>query len=124
MNTNIPSKIKNHQVVARNSATHREWALEAAKIAKQVLPLFEEAHPKDYRPRKAIEAIKAWAEGKRELSMQEVRQLSLDAHAAARAAKTEAACFVARAAGHAVATWHVPTHAVSVPRYAQKAIEA
>ena len=32
--------------------------------------------------------------------------------------------FAARAAGHAVATWHVPTHAMAVPAYACKAIFA
>jgi len=53
--------------------------------------------------------------------MHTVRKLSLSAHAAARAAKTEAAGFAARAAGHAVATWHVPTHALGAPLYAEKA---
>jgi hypothetical protein len=56
--------------------------------------------------------------------MAEVRKLSLDAHAAARGAKTDAARFAARAAGQAVATWHVPTHALAVPIYARKAKEA
>jgi hypothetical protein len=53
--------------------------------------------------------------------MNETRRLSLDAHAAARAASTEAARFAARAAGHAVATWHVPAHALGAPLYADKA---
>jgi len=56
--------------------------------------------------------------------MADVRKLSLDAHAAARAAKTDAAKFAARAAGQAVATWYVPTHAMAVPMYVQKAIHA
>jgi hypothetical protein len=63
MKANIPSKIKNHQVVARNSATHRAWALEAASLAGQVLPIFEQEHPDDNRPRQAIEAIRDWAQG-------------------------------------------------------------
>jgi hypothetical protein len=124
MKTNIPSEIKNHQVVARNSATHRAWALEAARLAEQVLPIFEKEHPDDERPRQAIEAIREWAQGRRELGMAEVRKLSLNAHAAAREAKTDAARFAARAAGQAVATWHVPTHATTVPKYARKAIIA
>jgi hypothetical protein len=53
--------------------------------------------------------------------MHATRRLSLDAHAAARAAKSESARFAARAAGHAVATWHVPTHALGAPLYAGKA---
>jgi len=124
MKANIPSKINNHQVVARNSATHRAWALEAATLAEQVLPIFEQEHPDDNRPRQAIEAIREWAQGRRELGMAEVRKLSLDSHAAAREAKTDAARFAARAAGQAVATWHVPTHATAVPKYARKALDA
>ena len=90
----------------------------------QVLPFFEKEHPNDDRPRQAIEAIVAWARGKRELGMAAVRKLSLDSHAAAREANTDAARFAARAAGHAVATWHVPTHAIGVPEYARKAMAA
>ena len=117
----LPETFKNHQIIARNSHKHRLWALEAAKIAKKALPIFEKENTKDNRPRLAIEAIKSWAQGKRELGMEEVRKLSLDAHAAARECKTDAARFAARAAGHAVAAWHVPTHALGAPRYAHKA---
>jgi len=107
-----------------NLRYHRRFALLAAIEAKRVLPIFEREHPKDRRPRQAIEAIRAWAQGKRELGMAEVRKLSLGSHAAARAARSDAARFAARAAGHAVATWHVPTHAMGVPMYACKAIIA
>ncbi|HII71209.1 TPA: hypothetical protein HA265_00460 [Candidatus Woesearchaeota archaeon] len=106
----------------RDSYYHRLFGLKAAKEAERVLPIFEKECPKDNRPRQAIEAIKAWAEGKRKLGMEEVRRLSLGSHAAARKAKSDAARFAARAAGHAVATWHVPTHALGAPMYAQKAI--
>lgn len=110
--------------VERNSRYHKLFALIAAEEAERVLPFFEKEHPKDKRPRLAIEAIRAWADGKRELGMKEVRKLSLDAHAAARGAKSEAARFAARAAGQAVAVWHVPTHAMAVPYYVYKAIAA
>ncbi|MEK6969390.1 MAG: putative immunity protein [Nanoarchaeota archaeon] len=106
----------------RDSYYHRLFGLKAAKEAERVLPLFEKECPNDNRPRRAIAAIKSWAEDKRKLGMKEVRKLSLDSHAAAREAKTDAAKFAARAAGHAVATWHVPTHALGAPMYAQKAI--
>ena len=124
MKVKIPSNPKNHQVVARNSPKHRLWALEAARQAKRVITIFEKEHPDDDRPRQAIEAIKAWAQGKRELGMAEVRKLSLSSHAAARGAQTDAARFAARAAGQAVATWHIPTYATAVPKYARKAIAA
>ncbi|HET7090504.1 MAG TPA: hypothetical protein VFL17_17855 [Anaerolineae bacterium] len=110
--------------VERNSRYHRRFALLAAKEAERVLPIFEKERPKDNRPRQAIEAIRAWAQGKRELGMAEVRRLSLGSHAAAREAKSDAARFAARAAGQAVATWHVPTHAMGAPIYACKAIIA
>ena len=106
----------------RDTYYHKLFGLKAAKEAERVLPIFEKECPTDNRPRKAIEAIKAWAQDKRKLGMAEVRKLSLDSHAAAREAKTDAATFAARAAGHAIATWHVPTHALGAPMYAQKAI--
>ncbi len=108
----------------RHSRYHRRFALLAATQAERVLPFFEREHPKDRRPRQAIEAIRGWAQGKRELGMAEVRKLSLGSHTAAREARSDAARFAARAAGHAVATWHVPTHAMGVPLYACKAILA
>ncbi len=124
MTARIPSTFRNHQIVKRNSSIHKAWALEVAKQAKQVLQFFEKERPDDNRPRQAIEAIRSWARGQRELGLLEVRTLSLSSHAAARASKTNAAKFAARAAGQAVATWHVPTHATAVPKYVQKAMLA
>jgi hypothetical protein len=48
-------------------------------------------------------------------------RLSLDAHAAAREAKSEVAKYAAHAAGQAVASWHVPTHSLAAFSYAGKA---
>ena len=117
-------KPESRRAVTRNSDYHKLLALKTAKEAERVLPIFEKDRPNDDRPRKAIQAVRAWAEGKRGLGMAEVRKLTLDSHAAARAAKTDAARFAARAAGQAVATWHVPTHAMAVPGYVQKAISS
>lgn len=122
MKSSAVSKLKDYRSVTRNSREHRSLALKAAGQAKRVLPIFEKEHPDDDRPRKAIEAIRAWAQGKLELGIAEVRKLSLGSHAAAREAKTDAARFAARAAGQAVATWHVPNHALVVPEYVRKAV--
>ena len=111
-------------MIKRESKAHRKLALKAADCAEKVLPYFEKKYPKDKRPRLAIAAIRAWAQGKLELGMAEVRKLSLDSHAAARKAKSDAARFAARAAGQAVAVWHVPAHAKAVPWYAKKAVKA
>lgn len=108
----------------RDTYYHKLLALKAANEAARILPIFEKENPNDKRPRKAIEAIKAWAQGKRKLGMKEVRKLSLDAHAAARTAKSEAAKYTARAAGHAIATWHVPTHSLAAFGYAGRAMIA
>ena len=108
----------------RDTYYHKQFGLKAAKAVERLLPIFEKECPEDDRPREAIEAIKAWAEGKRILGMAEVRKLSLGSHAAGRLAKTDAAKFVAHAAGQAVGTWHVPTHALGAFLYAGKAIAA
>ena len=106
----------------RDSYYHKLFALKVAKEAERVLPIFEKENSKDKRPRLAIDAIRAWAQGKRTLGMKEVRKLSLDSHTAAREAKSDAVRFAARAAGQAVATWHVPTHALGASAYAAKAM--
>jgi hypothetical protein len=124
MKRKMPPRSRGNRAVTRDSDYHRLFALKAAKEAERDLPLFERERPNDSRPRQAVEAIRAWAQGKSELGLPEVRKLSLGSHAAARAAKSEAARFAARAAGQAIATWHVPTHAMAVPAYACKAIAA
>ncbi len=100
---------------------HRSKALQAADCAERVLPYFEQAFPDDLRPRKAIEAARAWARG--EIRVGEARAAALAAHAAARSAVDHpAACAAARAAGHAAATAHVANHARGVAFYVDKAV--
>jgi hypothetical protein len=101
----------------------RAQAAWAADCAERVLPYFEEAFPDDDRPRKAVEAARAWARG--EIRVSEARTAALAAHAAARfAAERPAACAAARAAGHAAATAHVVGHARHAAAYAKKAAAA
>ena len=96
----------------------------AAACAERVLPFFEEAYPKDDRPRKAIEACRMWVRTG-VFRMTDIRGASLAAHDAARDAKEhDAACFAAHAAGQAVATAHVPQHAYGGAYYALKAVAA
>lgn len=124
MKTKTTKKSIDYRSVVRNSRAHKLLALKVSNQAKRVLPIFEKENPKDKRPREAIEALRAWAQRKRELGMTEVRRLSLGSHAAARKAKTDAAKFAARAAGQAIATWHVPNHAAAVAAYILKAVVA
>jgi hypothetical protein len=95
---------------------HRSLVLWAADCAEHVLPSFEEKYPQDDRPRKALEAGRAWVRG--EIAMSEARAAAFAAHAAARDADHAAARAAARAAGHAAATAHVAGHAHHAATYA------
>jgi hypothetical protein len=124
----MPKNMKNRTMLKpkdssswRDSYYHRLFGLKAANEVTRLLPLFEKERPNDDRPRKAIDAIRAWSEGKRKLTMAEVRKLSLASHAAAKEAKSDAARAVAHAAGQAIGTWHVPTHALGAFGYAGRA---
>ena len=106
----------------KSKRDHRSLVLWAADCAQHVLPYFEKEYPRDSRPRKAIEAGRAWVAGK--IKMGEVRIAALAAHAAARNANNSAARAAARAAGQAVATAHVAGHAPHAANYAITAAEA
>jgi hypothetical protein len=105
-----------------NKQAHISLALQAAESAESVLAQFEVRHPRDDRPRKAIEAGRAWARG--ELAVNKARFAAFAAHAAAREVGHPAARFAARAAGQAAATAHVAGHARHAAAYAAKAVAA
>ncbi|WP_245645162.1 putative immunity protein [Pseudonocardia acaciae] len=100
---------------------HRLLALWAASCAEHVLHLFESAHPRDPRPRQAIEHIRAWVRG--EAGMMESRAAGGHAMAAARD-KRGAARHAAYAAGQAGAVAHVAAHDLGAAAYAIKAARA
>ena len=77
---------------AIDDLTEQEQRLIAADFAEHVLPLFEAEYPDDDRPRKAIEAARAYARG--EITKEQLD----DARAAARDAAAAAAWDAARAA--------------------------
>ena len=93
-------------------------AIWASDCAEHVLSYFEEKHPNDNRPRKAIEAVRAWING--EGSVIEARSASSAAHAAARSTKDDLSLAAARAAGQAAATAHAAGHAIHTANYAAK----
>lgn len=72
----------------------------AADSADEVLPIFEEGHD-DARPRAAVSAARAFADGADRTKAQRIT--ALDAHRAAREATSEAAKHAASAAGDAAA---------------------
>lgn len=101
---------------------HRLLAAWAADCAERVLPLFAEQYPNDSRPQQAIALARAWSRG--EITVGEARAASVASHAAARDAGEGPARFVARTAGHAVATAHMADHAPGAAVYAIQAIKA
>jgi hypothetical protein len=101
---------------------HKTLAVWAIDCVERVLPYFEEKYPDDHRPRQAIETLQAWITSG-VFKMADIRQASLDSHAAARdVGEDSAARSAARAAGQAVATAHVPTHSIGAANYAMQAI--
>jgi hypothetical protein len=90
--------------------------------AARVLPMFEDAHPDDARPRDAIEGGMAWVRD--ETAVGPVRELAFRAHAAAREAGEPEAVAAARSAGHAAAVAHMAGHARNAANYALDAIKA
>jgi hypothetical protein len=97
-------------------------AVWAADCVERVLPLFEAQNPRDDRPRRAIEAARAWARG--DVTVGEARAAALAAHAAARDAANDAARLAARAAGQAAGTAHMADHAPYAAAYAIRAVRA
>ena len=100
---------------------HRMLAVWAAACAEHVLHFFEQAHPGDERPRRAIEQARAWARG--EITMTQARTAAVAAHAAAREASGSAK-EAARATGHAVAVAHMADHELGAVAYAIRAVRA
>ncbi len=102
-------------------ANHHLLALWAADCAEHVLHFFESGFPGDWRPRQAIEAIRAWTRG--EMSWWDARASGGHANAAARNLKG-AARYAAYAAGQAGAVGHVAAHELGAAAYAIKASRA
>jgi hypothetical protein len=100
---------------------HRLLAVWAADCAEHVLPYFEQARPKDDRPRRAIALGRAWARG--EVRMTDARTAAGHANAAARDL-TGAARYAAYAAAQAAAVAHVAAHELGAAAYAIKAARA
>ena len=101
---------------------HKTLAVWAIDCVERVLPYFEGKYPEDNRPRNAIETLQTWI-NTGVFKMAVIRKAALDSHAAAReVGEDNAARAAARAAGQAVATAHVPTHAIGAAIYALQAI--
>lgn len=121
----LPSVRDQRLVTIRRGGTltdahHELLALWAAACAEHVLHLFEEEVSADPRPRQAIEAARAWADGR--MKMMKARALGGHAMAAARPLRGTAR-FAAYAAGQAACVGHVPEHDLGASAYAIKAAQ-
>lgn len=104
------------------SADHQTLAFWAIECVERVMPFFEKNYSTDPRPRNAINTLKGWI-NTGNFKMSVIRKASLDAHKAARDVGADnPARSAAHAAGQAVATAHVRTHAYGPAIYAQQAI--
>lgn len=101
----------------------RVLALWAADCAEHVLAYFEDKYSEDDRPRKAILLLREWIRTGA-FNMKIIREASLTAHAAAKGRKEQDAVFAAHAAGQALGTAHVPTHAFGSSAYGMRAAGA
>ncbi|WAP50601.1 hypothetical protein OL239_11210 [Arthrobacter sp. ATA002] len=102
-------------------ADHQVLALWAATCAEHVLELFERSNRADDRPRRAIEAVRAWTRS--EAKMMATRAAGGHAMGAARPF-SGASRFAAYAAGQAACVAHVPEHDLGAAAYAIKAAAA
>jgi hypothetical protein len=94
----------------------------ACDCVERVLPYFEKKRPEDKRPRLAIEAARVWARDG-VFRMADVRRVALAAHSGAREVEEDdAARSAAHGAGQALATAHVPSHAIAAAVYAATAV--
>ena len=100
---------------------HHLLALWAALCAERVLDLFESERPEDMRPRRAVEAARAWT--RHEMTMMQARSWGGHAMGAARDLRG-AARHAAYAAGQAAVVSHVAAHELGAAAYAIKAARA
>jgi len=98
---------------------HYQLMMWACACAEHVLPVFGEII--DERLSSALAVAKAWTQG--EASVGDARKAAIAAHAVARESSNPAACAVARAVGHAVATAHMADHSLGSAWYALKAVK-
>jgi hypothetical protein len=107
--------------IDHNINDHRRLGLWAALCVERILPYFEAGYPHDPRPGDALITLRQWAQTG-EFHMPVIRAASLGAHAAAKTVDRAdiAAGYVAHAAGQAVGTAHVPTHALGAVLYSMR----
>jgi hypothetical protein len=102
-----------HRLIA--GANRRALILWALELAEETVLVLEVRYPDDHRPRKAVEAARAWAAG--EIKMPLARRAILACHAMAKELVEPADIAWCHAVGQACSTVHTEGHALGYPIY-------
>lgn len=106
-------------IETQSKPTLIKWSTSYAE--KQLLPIYENAYPKDIRPRIALNNAIGWLEGR--VKFIDAKQSNYDAHKAATEAQGNvAAQAAARAIAHAALTIHVSAHCLGIVFYGTAAL--
>jgi hypothetical protein len=100
-----------------DQADLRALTLWAADCAERALPSFESRHRVDERPRRALDAARALANG--ELKAEAAREMARESERAARESQHPAAIAAARACAEAAYISRGASHALSAAAYAR-----
>ena len=99
---------------------HRTIVLWALDLAAGSVAKLEEKYPDETRPREALKAARAWAEGK--IKMRLAQRKILDCHAFAKEIDSKEDIALCHAIGQACAVVHTAGHAMGYPMYELSAI--
>lgn len=120
MNVQAPAIVSLKALIqTQGKQTLANWCLDEAQ--EHLLPLWQQAFPKDGRPLEAICSARAWLRG--EAKLPQVKPVILQAHAAAREAEGQpAAQAAARAIGQCASTIHSARHCLGLALYGALAL--
>ena len=99
---------------------HRVMVLWALELAAESVAELEEKYPDETRPREALEAARAWAEGK--IKMRLAQRKILNCHAFTKELDSKVDIALCHAVGQACAVVHTAGHAMGYPMYELSAI--
>ena len=100
--------------------SHRTMVLWALDLAAESVAELEQKYPDETRPGEALEAARAWAEGK--IKMRLAQRKILDCHAFAKELDSKKDIALCHAVGQACAVVHPARHALGYPMYELSAI--
>ena len=95
--------------------SHKTMVLWALDLAAESVAKLEEKYPDEARPREALEAARAWAEGK--IKMRPAQRKILECHALAKELDSKEDIALCHAIGQACAVVHTAGHAMGYPMY-------